>query len=238
MSHEIEFRSKITEIIVAAICIILSGFVVAYATLSASAYGYMAMLTALFFGSAAMAIFTITIIIAFHRFRKKRALAYDLEPNIKPLVDAVNRRYKTQMSCEGHTDHGCPYPWIDLDNFQDFGPFKDILEIYNSSNSPTWVLHGSHYDTTEKATVQRLMPECRVFDNLSQYRKETMDPERLEKLKTMARENFSLETFQDSAKILAQFLKDNWEKNITANASASEKDLTKNMHEAKGDTHE
>lgn len=134
----------------------------------------------------------------------------DIESKVRPLVKAINIHYQTRMSCEGHIDHGCSYPWVDLVNFQEVRYFEESLKKYNLKNKPTWVLHESHFDPDENATVLRLMPECKVYSELSEYRKMTMCPKKLKELEAMSHEDVSLETFQCSAKSLAQFLDESW----------------------------
>lgn len=136
----------------------------------------------------------------------------DFEENIKPLVEAINIRYRTRMSCEGHSNRGCPYPWVDLANFQDLSYFEETLKKYNSTNKLTWILHESHFDPDENETVRRLMPECKVYGELSEILKDEMDQGRLKELKFMAIECITLEAFQESANNLARYLDENWKK--------------------------
>ncbi len=43
------------------------------------------------------------------------ALDEPVDPKIKKLVVAlINAGFETSASCEGHLDHGCPYPWVDI----------------------------------------------------------------------------------------------------------------------------
>jgi hypothetical protein len=137
----------------------------------------------------------------------------NLNPGIKHLVEAINIRYSTHMSCEGHSDLGCPYPWIDLKTFQDYSYLNETLEKFNSSNMPTWILHDSHFNTEENIEIYRLMPESRVYGTLSLYRRNTMDPAKLEQIKLISEENISLKELQNSAKNLAEYLNKNWKKN-------------------------
>lgn len=42
-------------------------------------------------------------------------LGKEVDPTLKPLVVALRAlRFGTTTSCEGHLDHGNPYPWVDV----------------------------------------------------------------------------------------------------------------------------
>ena len=144
-------------------------------------------------------------------FMRQAEVPWDvIEKNIKPLVEAINIRYKPRLSCEGHLDRGTPYPWVDLETNQNYDDIRERLREYNSMNKIGWDLHGSGLDSDGEQFVQRLMPECEFHSVLSEYRMENMNSERLKRLKLLADECTPLESLQDSAKDLARYLKESW----------------------------
>ena len=82
-----------------------------------------------------------------------------VDEKIKDLVIGLRRwGIKTEFSCEGHLDHGLPYPWIDILR----GNLEDVSRILGvwwsgkdtqlpADDNPRWVIRVA-------ATV-RLIPE-------------------------------------------------------------------------------
>ncbi|MCK5334200.1 MAG: hypothetical protein KAJ24_06800 [Candidatus Aenigmarchaeota archaeon] len=144
-------------------------------------------------------------------YMRRSEVPWDVvDKNIIPLLRAVCIKYKTRMSCEGHLNLDYPHPWVDLETNQNYEDIQERLHEYNSTNKIGWDLHESHFDSYEKQIVRRLMPECRIYPQLSDYMKETMNSERLEKLKQLANECPPLEILQESSKDLARYLKESW----------------------------
>ena len=62
-----------------------------------------------------------------------------IDEKIKPLVSTLWKLgYETTSSCEGHTDWGRGYPWIELAESQDFEVINDRIEAYNKLKLLPW----------------------------------------------------------------------------------------------------
>lgn len=149
-------------------------------------------------------------------FHREKEIVVDLstiESDIKYLVEAMMGHYRISMSREGviHCHYGSPYPWVDLEANQDFVNLMAHLAQYNVANKPTWTLQESHFDTRKKEMMYRLMPECKVFNELSEYQKMTLGTKILEHIESINDDCGSLEILQKSANDLARYLKESWE---------------------------
>lgn len=114
------------------------------------------------------------------RFGRKYVPWKDIEPNIEPLLRAINIRYETDKSCEGHPyEQGrFPYPWILLGWDQELGGLKSCLSEYSSKSKIAWVLQPMW---VIGKLLPKLMPGCAV--ELSEYHEYMLNEWKLKQIK-------------------------------------------------------
>ena len=57
-------------------------------------------------------------------------VGYGIETFIKrPVAILMSLGFTTTASCEGHTDRGLPYPWIDIDSLPNFPHETHAYEV-------------------------------------------------------------------------------------------------------------
>lgn len=65
-----------------------------------------------------------------------------IDEKIIDLVAAVNLYVPTTASCEGHYDHGLPFPWVDVyDREDNFSTLEALLKSWNKTSKIPWVLY-------------------------------------------------------------------------------------------------
>lgn len=63
-----------------------------------------------------------------------------VDPGIKKIVAALKmHEVNTAASCEGHMDHGFPYPWVDVDGRNEMLKLTDLVEKFNAWLKPVQI---------------------------------------------------------------------------------------------------
>lgn len=104
-----------------------------------------------------------------------------VDEKIKDLVTGLRRwGIGTESSCEGHLDHGLPYPWIDIPR----GNLEDVSRILGvwwsgkdkqlpAENNPRWVIRIAGTirlipENKDAASLQVLQEEAIAFGKFLQ----------------------------------------------------------------------
>lgn len=67
------------------------------------------------------------------------ALGHGVDPLIKPLVATLSYfGFKTEQSCQGHADHGNPYPWVRIKESSQLKKLVSVIRSYNEQNVINW----------------------------------------------------------------------------------------------------
>lgn len=120
------------------------------------------------------------------------ALGYPLDEFIKPLVVLLNyHNVQTLASCEGHTTHGLPYPWIDC-NINHLPQFIKLLTNFLSHDIELSFLREEN-NTTYAITRFRIIPSTKelvagqaIFAHFQAYIEKTTE-ELAEEVRKIAR---------------------------------------------------
>lgn len=87
---------------------------------------------------------------------------------IKPLVGAMRgRRIATTASCEGHLDHGNPFPWIEFEN-DDMAAAVELLGDWHricQDGNRAWCIVPGFEDVSHIAPFDRTRPLAEMQDD-------------------------------------------------------------------------
>jgi hypothetical protein len=91
-------------------------------------------------------------------------LGYGIEPFIKrPVAILMTAGFSTVASCEGHTDRGLPYPWIDIDNLPNF-PHEihadEATKIFNDEVAFKKLIDSNH---SSQKKIENLLEQSGFF---------------------------------------------------------------------------
>ena len=107
--------------------------------------------------------------------RIRDRLEMPIDPKIKDLVIGLRRwGIETTASCEGHLNHGYPYPWVDIDR-KDLEKITRIVGIWWSgkdkdhpaTDQTRWVIKPF-------ATFVRIVPEDKKSRSLKEMQKDAV----------------------------------------------------------------
>lgn len=102
------------------------------------------------------------------------ALDEPVDPKIKKLVVAlINVGFETSASCEGHLDHGCPYPWVDINcDKNEAKRLKRLLKEFkrlNKANAKFFLVDFNDYRLQPYRRLradEKLKPDALVLPQL------------------------------------------------------------------------
>ncbi|MBN2094631.1 MAG: hypothetical protein JW727_01150 [Candidatus Aenigmarchaeota archaeon] len=119
----------------------------------------------------------------------KDRLGMEVDEGIMPLVGALWKSgYSTQASCEGHSDRGRKYPWVDVSAEGDIEKLKQIVEAYNKTHDLKWQVVPLFYSgegSEKKVCTYQLKPvtgQVRTFQELFELRPSDFSEEERKKL--------------------------------------------------------
>ncbi len=156
-------------------------------------------------------------------------LGYPIDPGIKGLVVMLKAfGLSTTASCEGHLDHGSPYPWVDVG--------VDSYE-YGASQNPTYRDFASNEVQVEAVSMQRLLndfnlsgsgePGCDLVIDQWTVSKARLQPARAKEIEAMPEQakNEQMLKYRKEVGAFAHFLRErflNPETNEEDNTAAAE----------------
>lgn len=140
-------------------------------------------------------------------------LGFRIDPKIKETVIALNALgISTTASCEGHLDHGCPYPWVDIDaHTSEIQILKRrLVEISEEIEKNEQLLKLNYPQLSIKEIFNQ--PEAESLNILFQVSNEISDKIRLAQQEHLKNLYFLIEKFyqkQDSVYDTMLFIQDN-----------------------------